>query len=145
MKTYKFTARIEAGNGGGAGAYFPYDVEKEFGTKGAVPVQATFNGVPYSGSLMKCGPSQHMLGILKAIREQIGKQPGDLVEVEGVGWSLAHVLPRPKITPLGPTDFAILHHPTQSIMGEEESMLKWQKDNVNSRTEIRSPVAAEMQ
>jgi hypothetical protein len=82
MKTCKFTARIEAGNGGGAGVHFPYDVEKKFGTRGAVPVQATFNGVPYTGSLMKCGPSQHMLGILKAIREQIGKQPGDMVEVE---------------------------------------------------------------
>jgi hypothetical protein len=82
MKTYKFTARIEAGIGGGAGIYFPYDVEKEFGTKGAVPVQAMFNGVPYTGSLVKCGPSQHMLGILKAIREQIGKGPGDLVDVE---------------------------------------------------------------
>ncbi len=81
MKTYKFSARIEAGDGGGAGVTFPYDAEKEFGTRGAVPVKATFDGVPYSGSLAKCGPGQHMLGILKSIRAQIGKGPGDSVDV----------------------------------------------------------------
>ena len=61
--------------------YFPYDVEEEFGTKGRVPVKATFDGVPYSGSMVKYGAPQHMLGILKNIREQIGKGPGDMVEV----------------------------------------------------------------
>jgi hypothetical protein len=81
MKTYKFSARIEAGNGGGASVVFPYDVEKEFGKKGRVPVEATFDGVPYSGSMVKCGPGQHMLGILKAIRTQLGKGPGDSINV----------------------------------------------------------------
>lgn len=81
MKTYKFAAFIEAGDGGGASVIFPYDVEKEFGTRGAVPVKATFDGVPYSGSLAKCGPGQHVLGILKAIRAQTGKGPGDSVDV----------------------------------------------------------------
>ena len=61
---------------------FPYDVEKEFGAKGRVPVKATFDGVPYTGSLIKYGNPQHMLGILKQIREQIGKGPGDTVQVE---------------------------------------------------------------
>jgi hypothetical protein len=81
MKKYKFKAAIQAGIGGGAGVIFPFDVEKEFGVKGRVPVRATFNDVPYAGSLMKCGESSHMLGLLKDIREQIGKGPGDLVEV----------------------------------------------------------------
>jgi hypothetical protein len=57
--------------GGGAFVFFPYDVEKEFGTKGQVPVKATFDGVPYKGSLFKYGQPQHMLGLLKAIREEI--------------------------------------------------------------------------
>ncbi len=84
MKKYSFTATIEAASVGGGGAYilFPYDVEKEFGTKGRVPVRATFDGIPYGGSLMKYGQPQHMLGILKALREQLGKQPGDKVKVE---------------------------------------------------------------
>ncbi len=81
MKTYKFKARIEAASGGGACVFFPYDVEKEFGTRGRVPVKATFDGVPYTGSMIKYGAPQHMLGILKSIREQIGKGPGDTVEV----------------------------------------------------------------
>ncbi|HZQ51514.1 MAG TPA: YdeI/OmpD-associated family protein [Bryobacteraceae bacterium] len=82
MKKYKFKAKIEAGDGGGSYVLFPYDVEKEFGAKGRVPVSATFDGVPYTGSLMKYGSPMHMLGILKEIREQIGKGPGDIVEVE---------------------------------------------------------------
>ncbi len=82
MKEYKFEAKIEAGDGGGAYVLFPYDVEKEFGTKGKVPVKATFDGVPYAGSLIKYGHPQHMLPLLKAIREQTGKGPGDTVNVE---------------------------------------------------------------
>jgi hypothetical protein len=82
MRKYSFTAKIEPGPGGGAFVIFPYDVEKEFGVKGRVPVKATFDGFAYSGSLMQCGGQQHMLGILKAIREQTGKQLGDTVRVQ---------------------------------------------------------------
>jgi hypothetical protein len=82
MKKYKFKARVESESGGGAYILFPYDTEKEFGTKGRVPIQATFDDVPYTGSLIKYGHPQHMLGLLKTIREQIGKQPGDTISVE---------------------------------------------------------------
>jgi hypothetical protein len=81
MKKYKFNATIQEGDGGGAYVLFPYDTGKEFGTKGKVAINATFDGVPYRGSLIKYGNSLHMLGVLKAIREQIGKAPGDTVEV----------------------------------------------------------------
>jgi len=60
---------------------FPYDTGKEFGTKGKVPVKVTFDGVPYTGSLIKYGNPLHMLGVLKIIREEIGKGPGDAVDV----------------------------------------------------------------
>jgi hypothetical protein len=81
MKKYRFRATIQPGIGGGAGIIFPYDVEREFGTKGRVPVQSTLDRVPYTGSLVKCGATGHMLGVLKAIRERIGKGPGDTIEV----------------------------------------------------------------
>ena len=81
MKKYKFTARIEPAGGGGAYVLFPYDTEKEFGTKARVPVKVSFNGVAYTGSLVKYGRPQHMLPVLKNIREQIGKGPRDMVEV----------------------------------------------------------------
>jgi hypothetical protein len=81
MKKYRFTAEILPANGGGATVLFPYNVQEEFGTNGKVPVQATFNGVPYTGTLIRYGHPQHMLPVLKAIREEIGKRPGDRVEV----------------------------------------------------------------
>jgi hypothetical protein len=81
MKKYEFRATIEAGIGGGAAVIFPYDVEEEFGTMAQVPVSAMLDGVPYRGSLARCGPESHMLGVLKSIREQIGKGPGDTIDV----------------------------------------------------------------
>jgi len=81
MKKYKFKATIQEGIGGGAAVIFPYDVEAEFGTRARVPVSSTLEGIPYRGSLVKCGPTSHMLGVLKSIREQIGKGPGDTIEV----------------------------------------------------------------
>ena len=80
-KKYKFTAEIHSGRGGGAYVLFPYEVEKEFGTNGRVPVQATLDGVPETTSLIKYGSPQHMMVVLKAVREKIGKSPGDRIEV----------------------------------------------------------------
>ena len=65
---------------GALASSFP-DVEKEFGTKGGVPVKATLDGAAYTGSLMNCGMPNHTLAVLKGIREQIGKKPGDTIEV----------------------------------------------------------------
>jgi hypothetical protein len=81
MKKYTFDAEIRAGRGGGAYVVFPYSVEKEFGTNGKVPVSATIDGVPDKGALFRWGTPHHMLAVHKAIRDQIGKQPGDKVAV----------------------------------------------------------------
>jgi hypothetical protein len=81
MKKYKFKAKIQAGEGGGAYLVFPFDTEKEFGTKGKVPVHATLDGVPERSALFRYGPPQHLLAVRKAVREQIGKKPGDTVDV----------------------------------------------------------------
>jgi hypothetical protein len=81
MKKYEFKARIEAGPGGGAFVFFPYDAKEELGARGAVRVEATFDRVAHAGSLMACGGPQHMLGVLKGIREQIGKGVGDAIDV----------------------------------------------------------------
>jgi hypothetical protein len=45
---------------------FPYDTRREFATKGKVPVKATFNGLPYTGSLTKYGHPLHSLARDKA-------------------------------------------------------------------------------
>ena len=81
-KVYEFTAQIKAAEGvDGAYIEFPYDVREEFGTNGRVPVTATFDGMEYRGSLVRMGAPCHILGMHKAIRASIGKQPGDTVAV----------------------------------------------------------------
>jgi MoaA/NifB/PqqE/SkfB family radical SAM enzyme len=81
VKQYKFKATIQSAGSGGACVLFPYDVEKEFGTRGQVPVRVSFDGVAYTGTMVKYGRPEHMLPILKAIREKIDKGPGDTVSV----------------------------------------------------------------
>lgn len=81
MKAYKFKATIEPTDHGHGFVFFPYDTQEEFGTRGQVRVNATFDGVPYAGALVKYGPPQHMLPVVKTILEQIGKRPGDTVSV----------------------------------------------------------------
>jgi hypothetical protein len=81
VKKYKFKATIQAGDGGGAFIFFPFDVEREFGTKERIPVKATFDGVPDVSGLFKHGYPQHLMGVRKSIREQLGKKPGDSIEV----------------------------------------------------------------
>jgi hypothetical protein len=77
---HRFTAPIEDAGSGGAFVTVPFDVEKTFGEK-RPKVKATFDGVPYRGTLVRMGGPRHFLPILKAIREQIGKGLGDPVEV----------------------------------------------------------------
>jgi len=81
MKEYKFKAKIEPTDHGHGFIFFPFDTQEEFGTRGQIRVQATFDGVAYAGALVKYGPPQHMLPLVKSILEQIGKGPGDIVAV----------------------------------------------------------------
>ena len=83
MKKFKFKAKIQEASVGTGGAFvlFPDDVEKEVGTKGRVAVKATVAGMAYSGSLIKYGMPQHMLCVLKSIRDETGKGPGDTIDV----------------------------------------------------------------
>lgn len=77
----KFRAEIKSGDGGGAYVDFPHDVTEMFGVKGRVPIKATFDGIPYRGSLVRMGSDCHMLLILKEIRTQLGKSAGDKLDV----------------------------------------------------------------
>jgi hypothetical protein len=76
----RFRARIEDAGGGGAFVTVPFDVEQVYGAK-RVKVRATFDGAPYRGTLVRMGGPCHILPILKEIRERIGKNCGDEVEV----------------------------------------------------------------
>ena len=75
-----FSGPIENPGGGGAFVRVPFDVEEVFGSK-RPKVKATIEGQPYRGTLVRMGSKDHMLLILKAIREKIGKSFGDVVQV----------------------------------------------------------------
>jgi len=80
-KTYEFEAELKkVPDIDGAYVEFPYDVREEFG-RGRVKVRATFDGVPYDGSLVRMGTPGHIIGVRKDIRSRIGKRPGDRVRV----------------------------------------------------------------
>lgn len=87
IKVYEFTAPIHlVPEKGGAYVIFPYDIREEFG-KGRVKVHATFDGIPYDGSIVNMGLNNedgskcYIIGVLKAIRQQLGKTEGDTIAV----------------------------------------------------------------
>ena len=86
-KVYEFEAEVKkVPDLDGAYIEIPFDVRAEFG-KGRVPVNATFDGEPYAGSVVNMGVKNpdgsvcHIIGIRKDIRAKIGKQPGDVIKV----------------------------------------------------------------
>lgn len=77
----KFNATIRQ-NGNIDAAYIevPYDIKKIFG-KGRLLVNATFDGVTYSGQVVKMGTPYYIIGVTKQIRKQINKSFGDEIAV----------------------------------------------------------------
>ena len=71
---------------GGAYVIFPWDIREVFG-KGRVKVHAEFDGIPYDGSIVNMGiPDAHgaacyLIGVLKSIRQKLGKRDGDSIHV----------------------------------------------------------------
>ena len=87
-REYSFTAILhEITDKGGAYIIFPYDIRKEFG-KGRVRVHASFDGIPYDGSIVNMGVKDehgkicYIIGVLKSIRKQLGKKDGDSIQVK---------------------------------------------------------------
>ena len=86
-KQYEYDTRIhELPEKGGAYVVFPWNIREEFG-KGRVKVHATFDSIPYDGSIVNMGVKNvdgsicYILGMLKSIRTQLGKGDGDTVHM----------------------------------------------------------------
>ncbi len=84
---HRFNARIErSGDMDAAYVVVPVDIREVYGV-GRLKVEATFDGVPYSGSVVNMGVKDadgnicYIIGITKAIRQRIGKSFGDTVDV----------------------------------------------------------------
>lgn len=75
-----FDAVIVEADRGGAYIAVPPEVVAALGGKGRIPVRATFDGIAYRGSVVSMG-GEKVIGLLKAIRTELGKQPGDRVTV----------------------------------------------------------------
>ena len=87
QKQYEYDGIIqELPDNGGAYVLFPWNVREEFG-KGRVKVHAEFDSIPYDGSIVNMGVRDeegnvcYLIGLLKAIRKQLGKGDGDSVHV----------------------------------------------------------------
>ena len=86
-KEYRFDAVIQK-NPDMDAAYiiFPYDIREEFG-KGRVKVLASFDGVPYDGSIVNMGVKDadgnicYVIGVTKQICKTIKMTYGDTVAV----------------------------------------------------------------
>ena len=86
MKYEYDTVLHETDDNGGAYVVFPWDIRQEFG-KGRVKVHADFDSIPYDGSIVNMGLKNDdgsiccVIGVLKAIRKEIGKSDGDMIHV----------------------------------------------------------------
>lgn len=79
---YKFEAVIKkVPDKDAAFIEIPFDVEKVFGSK-RVKVKVKFDHIDYRGSIVRMGQECYMIGITKAIRNQMGKGPGDSIFVQ---------------------------------------------------------------
>ena len=76
----------ETPDNGGAYVIFPWNIREVFG-KGRVKVHAIFDGIPYDGSIVNMGVKDsqgnicYVIGVLKSIREKLGKKDGDSIHI----------------------------------------------------------------
>ncbi|MGW1346802.1 YdeI/OmpD-associated family protein [Kribbella sp. NPDC002412] len=75
-----FVGTVVVNDGGGAWVEVPGEVVAALGGGGRIPVQASFDGVEYRGSIASMGGCM-VIGLLKGIRTQLGKGDGDPITV----------------------------------------------------------------
>ena len=62
---------------------FPFDTVELFGNKGQVKVKVILdNKIEYRSSLANMGGGCHRLGLTQAIRKELGKTFGDIVDIK---------------------------------------------------------------
>ena len=86
-KRFEYDAFLhEVPGKGEAYVVFPWNIREVFG-KGRVKVHVEFDGVSYDGSIVNMGLKDargnisYVIGVLRSIRGQLGKQDGDMLHV----------------------------------------------------------------
>ena len=84
MKTFKFKANLKRPDGIGTWHYVdtPIQAEKEFGSKGKVPICGTIDAIPFAATLIPRGNGEHYIVLDKNIREQTGIEVGDEINLK---------------------------------------------------------------
>ena len=82
MAVRKFKGKLDSAGPGGAWTFLsvPFDVPKEFGTRGRVAVKGTINDFPYRSSIMPMG-GVHSMMVNKVLQARTGVKPGETVAV----------------------------------------------------------------
>ena len=78
--TFRAPVRSSDRGGGGHLVEVPTEVVEALGGKGRIPVTATFDGVPYRGSIVRMR-GVAVLGVQKAIMAEAGVSVGDMLTV----------------------------------------------------------------
>lgn len=83
MDIHRFEARLVRPEAAGAWTYVvvPFDVETAFATKSRVPVRGDINGCDFRSSLLPQSGGKYLLVVNRVIRDLIGAQAGDPVNV----------------------------------------------------------------
>lgn len=80
-KKFEYKTILIKGTQLGVFAEFPFESAKEFGTRKAIRVKATFEGKMYRMNLLPHGNGTHWLHLKKEIRDAIKKTEGDTVHI----------------------------------------------------------------
>ncbi|MCK3683861.1 YdeI/OmpD-associated family protein [Maribellus sp. YY47] len=81
-KKFAYKTVLIKGPMNGVYAEFPFDSRKEFGTKKHIWCTVIVEGKTFAMNLLPNGKNGHWLHLKKNIREMIGKQEGDTVQIE---------------------------------------------------------------
>jgi hypothetical protein len=82
QKIFRFTAEVIRPEGKGSWYFieFPHDVHELFGTRAAVRIKGTLNGMDIDRALMPTKSGLHVIALSGALRKQLKVEEGDPVK-----------------------------------------------------------------